>query len=87
MQKNCRVFAYLAGCHIADRPVSLYTLQLVEAPLQLLKGLNGQLLITFIWENKTKKDKNLFLGYILQTWKKKKKKKKKISIVGDSVCV
>ena len=33
----------LAGCHVADRPMSLDRVKLIQTPLQFLQGLRRQL--------------------------------------------
>lgn len=42
--------SHLCRGHVANRAVRLYSLQLVQAPVKLLHGLHGQLLVGFIWE-------------------------------------
>ena len=42
--------AYLVGGHLADRVSGLQGLQLVQAPVQLLQGLGGQLLVGLLWK-------------------------------------
>lgn len=46
-KQNCSP-SYLGGGHVADRAVGLDGLQLVQAPVQLLHGVHGQLLVRLI---------------------------------------
>ena len=51
----------LVGCHVGDALVCLETLQLVQAPVQLLQGVHGQLDIgPLLWRTKTSFYKDIF---------------------------
>lgn len=41
--------SYLARCHVANRPMSLNGLQLIQAPVQFFQSLDRQLRIGFIY--------------------------------------
>ena len=51
----------LVGGHVGDALVCLETLQLVQAPVQLLQGVHGQLDIgPLLWRTKTSFYKDIF---------------------------